>query len=270
MAQSYSRKDGRFMDYRMEQFHGEWFRGPLDRGPDAIAWLGAAQTFGRLVDEPFPEMVGGRLHLGTLNLGSGGKSPQYYLRHPELLDEVNRCRVAVVQIMSARGCDNSLFRSDQGGARGVRLDKGTPTRSPAILQDLISRRRPLKARRIVRQTQQAYVHEMGSLLRAIRVPKVLLWISFRPLSPKKRGWQTLNATSPQLVSDAMVSKIEPLADQFIAVVSRAGIPQVIHDEASNVVRTNWYYPSPEMHRLAADELTPVVGALAEAATAGTS
>src|ERR1700721_1759052 len=132
MAISYKRNDAGFFDYPMEKLHGEWFRGPLDRGPDAIAWLGAAQTFGRYVEEPFPGVVGKRLDLGTLNLGSGGKGPRYFLRHPELLEEVNRCRVAVIQVMSAKGSDNSLFQSEKGGAKGLRQATGTVTRATTI------------------------------------------------------------------------------------------------------------------------------------------
>ena len=116
MGSYYQHEDEQFLDYGMAQLHGEWFRGPLDQGPDAIAWLGAAQTFGRYVAEPVPAIVGKRLGLGTLNLGSGGKGPEYFLRHPELLEEVNRCRVAVIQVMSARASDNSLFQSQRGGS----------------------------------------------------------------------------------------------------------------------------------------------------------
>src|SRR5579863_6721945 len=150
MGLFYQREDAAFLNYGMVQFHGEWFRGPMDQGSDVIAWLGAAQTFGRYVAEPVPAIVGKRLGLGTLNLGSGGKGPEYFLRRPELLEEVNRCRVVVIQVMSGRASDNSLFRSEKGGGLGVRLDTETPTKSLPIpiVTDLIAQGRRREARRI--------------------------------------------------------------------------------------------------------------------------
>jgi hypothetical protein len=255
----YQFEDREFFDYRMEQLHGKWFRGPLDRGPDAIAWLGAAQTFGRYVADPFPAIVGNRLALGTMNLGGAGTTPEYFLRQPILLDEVNRCPVAVIQVMSARGIDNSLFRSTEGRVDGVRSDTGMPTESLHLINDLLAQGKSNEAHRLVRETQNAWVQKMGMLFEAVRCRTILLYISFREPPPEfivndemvKKGF-------PQLISLKMVRDITPLADQFVSVVSRAGIPQVIRDEDGKIARTNEYYPSPEMHRLAADELTPVV------------
>ena len=259
MSRTYGREDSQVFDYRMEKLHGEWFRGPLERGPDAIAWLGAAQTFGRYASDPFPSIVGNRLDLGTLNLGSGGKSPQYFLRHPELLDEVNRCRIAVIQVMSARGSDNSLFRSNKGGSIGVRMDTGTLTRS--LTKDLLAEGRHRDANHITRESQRAYVQGMGRLLEVVRPPKILLCISFRDPPLANEDYHQTLGRSPQLVSGSMISEIVPSADRFVEVVSREGIPQAIRDRAGNTVGTNVYYPSPEMHLMAADQLTPVVGDL---------
>jgi hypothetical protein len=257
VAKSYGVSDRKLFDYCMEELHGEWFRGPLDRGPDAVAWLGAAQTFGRLVAEPFPSIVGKRLGLGTLNLGSGGTGPQYYLHHPQLLDEVNRCRVAVVQIMSARGSDNSLFRSSEGGRKGVRVDTGALTKS--LPEELLDEGRDREANRVLRESQAAYVEAMRSLLDAIEPPTISLWISSRePVFANCADLEASKRGSPQLITAEMVSAVVPLTDRFVAVVSQAGIPNEIRDLEGSVARTNRYYPSPEMHRLAADELAPVV------------
>jgi hypothetical protein len=258
MAKSYAVKDGQFIEYGLEQLHGEWFRGPLNRGPDSIAYLGAAQTFGRFAVEPFPAIIGDNLGLGTLNLGSGGKSPQYFLRRPELLEEVNRCRLAVIQVMAAKGMDNSLFRSKTGGAKGVRLDTGEQVRSLTIIPDLLGQGRDREARKVAQESQSNYVEAMRSLMKAVTPPKILLWISFHEPPGSDDYRDTLDAGFPQLVNSRLVNEIKPSADRFVEVVSRAGIPQDIRDYAGNLLRTNSYYPSPEMHRLAADQLTPVV------------
>ncbi len=251
----YQRKDEQFFDYGMAELHGEWFRGPLNPGPDAIAWVGAAQTFGRYVAEPVPAIVGERLGLGTLNLGSGGKGPEFFLRSPELLEEVNRCRVAVIQVMSARTADNSLFRSQKGGDFGIRLDTGAPANGLPIVTELVAEGKRRQGSQIVRESQQAYLQSMKKLLEAVKPPKVLFWFSYRNPPPAIVGYRRMMDIFPHFVTRQMVSQIRQSADRYVAVASRAGIPQVLRDDAGKSVRVNHYYPSPEMHQLAADPLT---------------
>jgi uncharacterized protein DUF6473 len=255
---NYQRKDARIIDYGVEQLHGRWFRGPLDLGPDAIAWLGAAQTWGRFVPEPFAKLVGARLGIGTLNLGSGGKGPEFFLLHPKLIEEANRCRIAVVQVLPARGSNNSMFRSKRGGAIGTRLDSETPIRSPELIQELIDAGRDREVKKLVKESRRTYLHAMRSLLDSLRVPKILLWISFHEPPKAIEGYRRTLGVSPQWVTREMVRRIRPLADRFVSVVSREGVPQPLRDREGNDAGTNGYYPSPEMHRLAADLLTPVV------------
>jgi hypothetical protein len=255
----YAYDDRGLVDYPMEQLRGTWFRGPLTRGPGAIAWLGAAQTFGRYVDDPFPAIVGRRIGFGTLNLGGAGTSPEYYLRHPELLDEASRCPVAVVQVMSARGIDNSAFRSAQGRVGGVRTDTGAPTESVHVIDGLLARGDTDGARRLVRESQRAWVEKTLGLLGALDCRTVLLYVSFdEPPDDVVVDGRVVRKGFPQLVDADMVRSVTTSADRFVSVVSRAGIPQAVRDARGTIVRVNEYYPGPEIHGLVADALTPVV------------
>jgi hypothetical protein len=255
----YAFEDRGLVDYRMEQLLGTWFRGPLTRGPEAIAWLGAAQTLGRYVDDPFPAIVARRIGLGALNLGGAGTSPEYYLRHPGLLDEANRCPVAVVQVMSARGIDNSAFHSAEGRVGGVRTGTGAPTESVHVIDALLARGDTDGARRLVRESQQAWVERTLGLLGALHCRTVLLYVSFdEPPDDVVVDGRVLRKGFPQLVDDAMVRSVASSADRFVSVVSRVGIPQAVRDARGTIVRVNEYYPSPELHVLVADALTPVV------------
>lgn len=261
MGYFYQVEDSAFIDYGMVKHNGQWMRGPVDSGPDAIAWLGAAQTFGRYAPEAAPWIVGARLDLGTFNPSVGGNGPEFFLRRPELLEEVNTCRAAVVQVMSARTCDNHLFRSKIGGDFGTRLDTGKTTKGLEVILDLRAEGRRSEVRRLVRESREAYVDAMRRLLQAIRIPKVLFWFSFRRPPPALIGHQWMLNIFPQITTREMVRKIRPLADRYVEVSSRAGIPQTVRDPDGNPVRTNVYYPSPEMHRLAAERLTPVLSEL---------
>jgi len=172
---------------------------------------------------------------------------------------VNRCRAAVVQVMSAKGSDNSLFRSSGGGDSGIRLDTGARTKSLALIYGLRSQGKSMRARRVAWESQRSFTDEMQGLLGAIRPPKILLWIAFREPPSGVSGYRTFfQKVSPQFVTRRVLSRIEPFADRFVEVVSTAGVPQIFRDEDGKTLRKNPYYPSPEMHRLAADRLAPVL------------
>jgi hypothetical protein len=124
-----------------------------------------------------------------------------------------------------------------------------------IVTDLLAQGRRREAGQIARESQQAYVQSMKRLFDAVKPPKVLFWFSYRKPPPAIKGYRRMMDVFPHLVDRRMVSQIRHSADGYVAVASRVGIPQIIRDDAGNTVATNRYYPSPEMHRLAADPLT---------------
>jgi hypothetical protein len=71
----------------------------------------------------------------------------------------------------------------------------------------------------------------------------------------------LNEVFPHFVTAQVLKEIKPRATAFSSLVSREGIPQRLTDDNGQVVKTNVYYPSPEMHDLAADQLTPMIKSL---------
>ena len=85
-----------------------------------LAFIGAAQTFGRGVRRPYPARVGSALGLPWLNLGQGGAGPAYF--HKQfIVQTLARADIVFINSFSARSVDvhipnGSIFRSD-GGAR---------------------------------------------------------------------------------------------------------------------------------------------------------
>jgi hypothetical protein len=266
MGLFYQTDDNHILDYAMENLHGEWFRGPLTAGPESIAWLGAAQTFGRYVPEPFPHLVGQRLQMGTLNLGSGGKGPKYFLDRPELLREANRCRLAVVQVMSARASNNAAFRSRIGGDSGVRVSDGQAIKGLALMYEFLNAGRRREAVALLRESQRNFVHENNALIDALHVPTVQLFISYEPPAPTYTRFRNRMTVFPQWVDQRVVRQIKGAADAWVEVVSREGIPQQVVDKSGQQAVANGYYPSPEMHRIAADRLVPIVAGILGRAT----
>lgn len=296
MGKFYQDWDIEIIDYDMYTLQGLDLRGPALTQSDYIAYLGAAQTFGRYCHNPFPTLLGQQLQVGTLNLGSGGKGPQYYLQNPQALDLINNAKLAVVQVMSGRSISNSVFASTRGGRSGIRRSNGKKTTSNIIFYELVSGQDergldPSFLRQLVAETRDNYVAAMIELLETIQVPTVLLWFSVRSpsyqeiypsvlprqlnrwlerLSNGKVGlWRRRHETRverllgdfPHLVNQTMVDQIKSHSDNYVEYVGQSGLPQPLKTYAGKALTDNIYYPSPEMHRGVYQKLLPVCQSL---------
>lgn len=292
MGKFYQDWDREIIDYEMYRLQGLDLRGPQTTQSDYIAYLGAAQTFGRYCHHPFPSLLGEQLSLGTLNLGSGGKGPQYYLQNPQTIELVNQAKLAVVQVMSGRSISNSVFQSTRGGRSGIRRSNGKNTTANIIFYELISGQdprglEPTFLQELVTETRENYVKTMVELLDKIQVPTILLWFSVRSpnyqevypavwprqlnrwietVSNGKLGlWRRRNETRvekflgdfPHLVNQAMVDQLKPRCDRYVEYVGSPGLPQPLTTYDGKSLAPNIYYPSPEMHQAVYEKLLPV-------------
>jgi hypothetical protein len=247
------------------------------RGPDPgelvpgayIACVGAAQTFGRFCQQPFPALLSKDLEIPTLNLGFGGAGPQHFPRHPELIRLINGSALAVVQVMAARNEDNSLFES---GGLGALRDRsaGDWMRAEAAYGRLLASGDQALVTSIVDETRETWIASYEKLLSLIQVPTVLLWLSVREPGyvPKYDSVPGLFGEFPQLVNAEMVERVASHCDAYVECVSVRGRPQQLKnrftDKPTRVVipgdrpwAENHYYPTPEMHQDAAALLTPI-------------
>ncbi len=286
---SYQEEDRHLVDYRLATVPGlpDWgesFRGPHPTGSGFVAFLGAAQTFGRLCAEPFPALVGRALSVETANLGHGGAGPEFY-QQSALLDGVRGASVVVVQIMSARSQSSPHFRSDEGLMAGVRVADGRPMVAEELFEELLEDE-PSAVPEVVRGFQEASVASTIELLKALApTPTVLLWFSVQvPPCQVSQGVDAREVlgTFPQLVTADMVEAMRPHATAYVECACTIGLPRTIVDEAGRpssivldyrlsrpeqyTVTTDNYYPSPEMHLSAAVALIPVLGPLLQLAS----
>ena len=286
----YQARDNAIVDYQLYPLAktGLWFRGPepgdLKKGQYAVC-IGAAQTFGCLCQQPFPQLLQAQLGMPTLNLGYGGAGPFFFLKHPALLDYINQAAFVVVQVMSGRSESNALFSS--GGLElltrrsdGAKL--GADAAYRALLEESLWRKIPIakrhfrqadsifgarKAKRVVAETRNNWVDHYQILLDQISVPKVLLWFSKRSPDYQEEYDKVhkLFGDFPQLVNRAMVNEVSPLCDDYVECVSQRGVPQPLMSRFTGEPTTidpsrdrkdlggklwthNTYYPSPEMHQ----------------------
>ncbi len=268
----YQDADREIIDYGLVEFPDtkERIRGPLPRSLDEggyIAFLGAAQTFGRFAARPFATLVGESLGHEVLNLGFAGAGPKEFLRHDWYIKAANRASLAVVQVLSGRSIENSHFENPTADLLRERGDPDAkPRHSEPAYDELLKTHSQSYVAALVAETRARYVAEMTRLLQAITVPKVLFWFSQRrpDYQESYEFAGMLFYAFPQMVNRAMVTELARHAELYCECVTSRGLPQpLINRFTGEPVRLdlgpaypyhNNYYPSPEMHEDAARAL----------------
>lgn len=274
MSEYYQKLDQPHFDYQPTEVPGlgrTRFRGPVpDLTAPYFACIGAAQTFGRFTENPYPAALARALGLPALNLGIGGVGPRYWLQ-PELLAVVRRARLVVVQIMAGRSASNSLFDNSAGGDLKGRLRAtGETMRFEQFLEQLVAQGDRGVLERVVAETRADYTASMHALGAALApVPTVLLWFSHRrpEYQPDYRSAFGILQAFPQLLDRGVVDAIRPVFSAYVESVCAQGIPQPLWqsdapldgaERGPDGMLRNRYYPSPAMHEHAAAALLPVV------------
>jgi hypothetical protein len=280
MAAEYQGPDWRVVDYQAycldERIIDPSTKRPLHiRGPqvDSLAagsyfvCLGAAQTFGRFCERPFPTILSERLNIPVLNISHGGAGPAFFHNSEPLLAYLNGARFVALQVMSGRSESNSLFESDGVGFYRRRRD-GQEMGCDQAFAELLKTQSKATLTRIVEETRQSWIASYRKLTSRITAPKILFWFATRP-PDYARSFANLSGlfgVFPQLVDRRMVGEVQRQCDRYVECVSKRGLPQILVDRStgervaitdpwtSAPWNANWYYPSPQMHEDAANAL----------------
>lgn len=296
MSRGYQNRDAAVVDYQLWQAwpNGDWLRGPapssLAKG-SYFAAVGAAQTFGCFVTNPWPALLAQQLGLPALNLGIAGAGPACFRSEP-IRALLTNARFVVFQVLSGRSADNSRFAG--GGRERVRLADGRELGADAAWREELQRDlagltnpvwRGLKnrvaawfgrahVRQLVHETRTDWHRQFAALLGETAPPKLLLWWSRRVPDYRARyhSLASLFGEFPQLVDRAMVDALRPLVNVYVECVTQRGSPQPLLDRLTGAPTSvqpaaagtgedpalrwhqNAYYPSPAMHEDAAAAL----------------
>jgi hypothetical protein len=279
MTDTYQEADWQIVDYEIYQLDSEVLdrqtglplgvRGPKENLSNGyFACVGAAQTFGRFCEKPFPLLLKARLGLPALNFGRGGAGPSFFSQeNTKLLTYLNGARFVVLQVMSGRSESNSLFES-KGIGHYTRRDDGRMIGCDEAFSEIIESENIAYVRQVVEETRKNWINSYITLLKAIRVPVILFWFSER----KPRYWESyrnvysLFGKFPQLVNLRMVKEVRRYSDFYVECVYApnpnaplidrfSGKPIEVKDPWNGALWTNnWYYPSPQAHVKAANLL----------------
>lgn len=274
----YQGRDAAVVDYELFELPELEYtlRGPCPPtfdGRQYAAVLGAGQSFGVLVRDPYVHKLQRAIGFPFLNLSVGGSAPDLYLRNTAYLDYVNRSRFCIVQVQSARGSHNSYFEARHGKnmlrPRGSKLPF---VPGDTAFEKMIENEEPALVRAVIGELRANWIREMIQLLAKIEVPKIVLWFSKRTPDYRegKANYKAMAGVFPQFVNRAMVNEIVDFADRYVEVVTSRGMPHVLTDKSTDEPievylgdakvqqSVNTYYPSPEMHEDAFTQLLPAL------------
>jgi hypothetical protein len=272
----YQKRDWEIVDY--QEYRLTWTfsaRGPAPRSlkrNQYFACVGAAQTFGCFCTDPYPRLLHQQTGLEALNLGAAGAGPQFFVRNPRLIARMNKARFVILQVMSGRSEDNSVFLSHGSEWLQRRSDRVKMSAEEAYRQ-LLQQGDEALVRKVLSETSANWVASYRQLLRAIKPPVILFWFSQRTPDYTEQfdSVHALLGEFPQLITRPELEEITPLADQYVECVTQRGMPQLLRSrftgepvavhydrsgDAPYADQYNPYYPSPEMQVDAANALRP--------------
>jgi len=274
----YTDRDWEVVDYQfyfMDALPKIGLRGPA---PDAgvlasgefCTAVGAAQTLGVYVVEPFTQLLQANTGLPCLNLGLGGGNPAFFAKQPALIELINRGKFCILQVMTARAQKNS--RMEPVGIDYVRdLSTGRISLSAPVWMKLL-KEEPESLPGIIEENRADWRNAYRELIDRINVPVLLFHFSIKPddepLNLHAETLEALYGTFPQFVDRASIDAVAAMCDGLVEARARINLPHPLisrftgepvavdwgnlHPEFKGQLESeNTYYPSPEMHLEAA-------------------
>ncbi|MEM8540461.1 MAG: DUF6473 family protein [Pseudomonadota bacterium] len=241
-------------------------RGPLpDRDKPFIAFVGAAQTFGRFCERPFPTILAQRTGIPALNLGLGGCGPRTFMQ-PKILDILNDAQCVVLQVLSGRSESNSKFKVGHGGTDvlGTRVSDEVVMRAEEFFVDFAQANAPAAVNHLIAENCASYLEKYKLLFDSIKPKTILHWFARHTPEPTPHNILdgSLFGYFPHWIDRSMIEEMQNHCDAYVETVSNEGWPQQLWQAGESIdggqlqdgYLYNYYYPSPEMHRQAAADL----------------
>ncbi|MGX9356727.1 DUF6473 family protein [Roseobacteraceae bacterium S113] len=232
------------------------FRGPRRKlDGDFVAVLGSTETYGKFIEDPFPNLVENHLSTRVVNFGCINAGVDAFAQDPVILEAANEASAVVVQLMGAQNMSNRLYR-----VHPRRNDRFVNASSllKAVYREvdftefhftrhMLSTLRNIDAQRfemVREELKQAWRARMSLLVSQINKPVFLLWFA-NHFPPQPSDVDDLD---PMFVDASMIEDIAPKTAGCIEVVSSAAARQ------EGVLRMRF----DPMDRAAADEQLSVM------------
>ncbi|MBT54926.1 MAG: hypothetical protein CMF72_16205 [Mameliella sp.] len=204
------------------------FRGPRRRLDGSyVAFLGGTETYGRFVEQPFPELLETRIKLACANFGVVNAGVDIYLNDPSVMDLISGAEAKVVQIMGAQNLSNRFYSvHPRRNDRFLRASDRLMTLYPEIdftefhfVRHMLGRLAEASSDRyaeVLTELRTAWTARMKHLLTQLRGDIVLLWFADHPVPVETPA--TLEG-DPLFVNRDMIETLRPRVSHVIEVVA---------------------------------------------------
>lgn len=218
----YYRRDYQIVDYAPVKYNAlpkQAFRhpGPWVEGRPYAVVAGAASVYGATVERPFSYMLAEALDINVVNLGMGGASPHDYVNLGQgFVDLANRAEFVVFDVMSLRSVAPPPYRHFRGN-QVIAPEGGRPVHMMPIYLDLLERD-PDALRELLSRARVVYRDVYRELCEMIKVPKILTYMSSRPIDAIPAPESNLSEgfrIYPQFVDHALIEEVATGFDAFV-------------------------------------------------------
>lgn len=200
------------------------FRGPRrDLDKPYVAFLGATETYGKFIEEPFVALLEDALDTTCVNFGCLNAGVDVFLHDPFLVDAANDALITVVQVPGAHNLSNRFYtvhprRNDRFVSATRMLQSIYPDVDFATFhfnKHMLGHLKTMSEERywlVEQELRQAWIARMRTLLERISGRIVLTWISTR--SPNDLDHVEVD---PMHVSGEMLDLVKPHATEYVEV-----------------------------------------------------
>ncbi|QYK43672.1 MAG: hypothetical protein KF887_19560 [Paracoccaceae bacterium] len=202
------------------------FRGPhRDLAMPYVVSLGGAETYGRFIPRPWPDLVEAATGWRMVNLGCVNAGPDAWLADAGALRVAQGARAAVLQVTGAANLSNRHYAvHPRRNDRFVRANGPLRSLFPEVdftnfhftrhLLGTLAEVSPARFATLADDLRAAWVGRMRALIAGLGVPVVLLWIGRAP--PPPRG--TPAGGDPYLIDAAMIAALRRGVSDYVEVV----------------------------------------------------
>ncbi|SIO33383.1 DUF6473 family protein [Vannielia litorea] len=251
------------------------FRGPRRKLEGCYAaFFGGTETYGKFVEEPFPELVEAATGTRCVNFGCLNAGADLYVNDPTLIDAAARAAVTVVQVMGAQNMSNRFYavhpRRNDRFLRASSLMKTvfrevdfTEFNFTRHMLATLHRVSAEKYAMVVEELKSAWVARMQTMLAKIPGKVVLLWVHDRRERCRDEVHDCLG-NDPLFVEPEMVEQLRPKLAAVVEVTPsaaawRAGTAGMVFTEMEAPAAEEM--PGPAVHQEIAEALAPEIARL---------